>query len=121
MLSAGRGRVITISMSEQTMTRRGFIPYGPSGAAVEALARVMAADLADTPVRANILLPGGATATGMLPAEISDELRENLLDRRSWDRRSSGLPLRMPPQSTTSGSSPASSTGGWRHAKARAR
>jgi NAD(P)-dependent dehydrogenase (short-subunit alcohol dehydrogenase family) len=80
MLSAGRGRVITISMSEQTMTRRGFIPYGPSGAAVEALARVMAADLADTPVRANILLPGGATATGMLPAEISDELRENLLD-----------------------------------------
>ncbi len=80
MLSAGRGRVITISMSEQTMTRRGFIPYGPSGAAVEALARVMAADLADTPVRANILLPGGASATGMLPAEISDGLRENLLD-----------------------------------------
>lgn len=80
MLSAGRGRVITISMSEQTMTRRGFIPYGPSGAAVEALARVMAADLADTPVRANILLPGGATATGMVPAEISDKLRENLLD-----------------------------------------
>lgn len=80
MLSAGHGRVITISMSEQTMTRRGFIPYGPSGAAVEALARVMAADLADTPVRANILLPGGATATGMLPAEISDALRENLLD-----------------------------------------
>ena len=28
-------------MSEQTMTRRGFVPYGPSGAAVEALARVM--------------------------------------------------------------------------------
>jgi NAD(P)-dependent dehydrogenase (short-subunit alcohol dehydrogenase family) len=26
MLSAGGGRVITISMSEQTMTRRGFIP-----------------------------------------------------------------------------------------------
>lgn len=40
----------------------------------------MAADLADTPVRANILLPGGATATGMLPAEISEKLRENLLD-----------------------------------------
>jgi gluconate 5-dehydrogenase len=38
MLSAGGGRVVTISMSEQTMTRRGFIPYGPSGAAVEATA-----------------------------------------------------------------------------------
>ena len=80
MLSAGGGRVVTISMSEQTMTRRGFVPYGPSGAAVEALARVMAADLADTPVTANILLPGGATATGMIPDELSDELRADLLD-----------------------------------------
>ncbi len=80
MLSAGRGRVVTISMSEQTMTRRGFVPYGPAGAAVEALARVMAADLADTPVTANILLPGGATATGMVPDALGDEQRANLLD-----------------------------------------
>jgi NAD(P)-dependent dehydrogenase (short-subunit alcohol dehydrogenase family) len=80
MLSAGAGRVVTISMNEQTMTRRGFVPYGPSGAAVEALARVMAADLIGTPVTANILLPGGATATGMLPDEVPDELRANLLD-----------------------------------------
>jgi gluconate 5-dehydrogenase len=80
MLSAGRGRVVTISMSEQTMTRRGFVPYGPSGAAVEALARVIAADLAESPVTANILLPGGATATGMLPDEVRDELRASLLD-----------------------------------------
>jgi len=80
MLSAGGGRVVTISMSVQTMTRRGFIPYGPSGAAVEALARVMAADLADTPVTANILLPGGGTATGMIPDEIPEELRASLLD-----------------------------------------
>jgi NAD(P)-dependent dehydrogenase (short-subunit alcohol dehydrogenase family) len=80
MLSAGRGQVVTISMSEQTMTRRGFVPYGPSGAAVEALARVMAADLADTPVTANILLPGGATATGMIPDDMPDELRGGLLD-----------------------------------------
>lgn len=79
MLDAGGGRVVTISMNEQTMTRRGFIPYGPSGAAVEALARVMAADLADTPVTANILLPGGATATGMIPDEMGDQLRANLL------------------------------------------
>jgi NAD(P)-dependent dehydrogenase (short-subunit alcohol dehydrogenase family) len=67
MLAAGRGRVVTISMNHATMRRRGFVPYGPSGAAVEALGRVMAADLADTPVRANLLLPGGATRTGMLP------------------------------------------------------
>ena len=62
------------------MTRRGFVPYGPSGAAVEALARVMAADLADTPVTANILLPGGATATGMVPDERGRRGAARLLD-----------------------------------------
>lgn len=80
MLRAGGGRVVTISMSEQTMTRRGFVPYGPSGAAVEALARVMAADLAGTPVTANILLPGGATATAMIPDGVAEDLRPSLLD-----------------------------------------
>jgi gluconate 5-dehydrogenase len=80
MLSKGAGRVVTISMSERTMVRRGFVPYGPSGAAVEALARVMAADLAGTPVTANLLLPGGATATGMVPDEVAAEVRHNLLD-----------------------------------------
>jgi NAD(P)-dependent dehydrogenase (short-subunit alcohol dehydrogenase family) len=80
MLSAGGGRIVTISMSEQTMTRRGFVPYGPSGAAVEALARVMAADLAGTPVTANILLPGGPTDTGMIPDEMREELGVKLLD-----------------------------------------
>jgi gluconate 5-dehydrogenase len=80
MLAAGGGRVVTISMNEQTMVRRGFVPYGPSGAAVEALARVMAADLEGTPVTANILLPGGATDTGMIPDDVSPEERERLLD-----------------------------------------
>lgn len=80
MLDAGAGRVVTISMSETTMTRRGFVPYGPSGAAVEAFARAMAADLAGTPVAANILLPGGATATGMVPDDIGEGIRVRLLD-----------------------------------------
>jgi gluconate 5-dehydrogenase len=80
MLAAGAGCVVTISMNQATMTRRGFTPYGPAGAAVEALARVMAADLADTPVRANILLPGGATATGMIPDDVPDSTRAALLD-----------------------------------------
>jgi NAD(P)-dependent dehydrogenase (short-subunit alcohol dehydrogenase family) len=80
MLAAGGGRVVNISMNESTMVRRGFVPYGPSGAAVEALSRVMAADLADSPVRVNMLLPGGATATGMVPDEgLSDGVRSSLL------------------------------------------
>jgi gluconate 5-dehydrogenase len=80
MLADGGGRIVVISMNEQTMTRRGFVPYGPSGAAVEALARVMAADLADTPVTVNMLLPGGATASGMIPPGTPDEVRARLLD-----------------------------------------
>jgi NAD(P)-dependent dehydrogenase (short-subunit alcohol dehydrogenase family) len=80
MLGDGGGRVVNISMNEQTMVRRGFVPYGPAGAGVEAFSRVMAADLADSPVTVNILLPGGATRTGMLPDDIPAEFRAGLLD-----------------------------------------
>jgi NAD(P)-dependent dehydrogenase (short-subunit alcohol dehydrogenase family) len=80
MLEARSGRIVNISMNEVTMTRRGFVPYGPSGAAVEALSRIMAAELADTPVTVNVLLPGGATATGMVPDEVPAERRALLLD-----------------------------------------
>lgn len=80
MLAAGGGQIVMISMNTATMTRRGFVPYGPSGAGVEALARVMAADLADTPVNVNLLLPGGATATGMVPDDLDDDARARLLD-----------------------------------------
>ena len=44
MLEQGGGHIVMISMSEAAMVRRGFVPYGPSGAAVEALSRVMAQD-----------------------------------------------------------------------------
>ena len=80
MLEQGGGRIVTISMNEATMVRRGFVPYGPSGAAVEALSRVMEADLAGSSVTVNLLLPGGATDTGMVPADIPAVARERLLD-----------------------------------------
>jgi NAD(P)-dependent dehydrogenase (short-subunit alcohol dehydrogenase family) len=69
MLAAGRGRVVNISVNHSTMHRTGFVPYGPSRAGSEALSRVMAADLRDTCVSVNLLLPGGATVTGMLPLD----------------------------------------------------
>jgi NAD(P)-dependent dehydrogenase (short-subunit alcohol dehydrogenase family) len=80
MLAQGAGRIVNVSMNEQTMIRRGFVPYGPAGAGVEALSRVMAADLAGTPVAVNILLPGGATNTGMVPDAAPAEIRAGLLD-----------------------------------------
>jgi gluconate 5-dehydrogenase len=80
LAAAAGGRVVNISMNEQTMVRRGFVPYGPAGAGVEALSRVMAADLAGSSVTVNILLPGGATRTGMLPDDVPAEIRAGLLD-----------------------------------------
>jgi gluconate 5-dehydrogenase len=68
MLGAGAGRIVNISMNHATMNRRGFVPYGPSRAGAEALSRIMAADLDGTGVTVNLLLPGGATETGMFPA-----------------------------------------------------
>jgi NAD(P)-dependent dehydrogenase (short-subunit alcohol dehydrogenase family) len=80
MLRAGGGRVVNISMNRETMVRAGFVPYGPAGAGVEALSRVMAADLAGSSVRVNLLLPGGATATGMVPDDVRPDVRSRLLD-----------------------------------------
>jgi NAD(P)-dependent dehydrogenase (short-subunit alcohol dehydrogenase family) len=81
MLREGGGRIVNISMNEQTMVRRGFVPYGPAGAGVEALSRVMAADLAGSTVTVNILLPGGrGTRTGMIPDDAPAEVRARLLD-----------------------------------------
>jgi gluconate 5-dehydrogenase len=40
----------------------------------------MAAGLAGSAATANILLPGGATATGMVPDGLEDELPANMLD-----------------------------------------
>jgi NAD(P)-dependent dehydrogenase (short-subunit alcohol dehydrogenase family) len=75
MLAAGSGRIVNISVSESTMHRAGFVPYGPSRAGSEALSRIMAADLRGTGVTVNLLLPGGATITGMLPLDALPEGR----------------------------------------------
>jgi gluconate 5-dehydrogenase len=40
----------------------------------------MAADLAGTGVTVNLLAPGGATATGMIPDDIAEDARSGLLD-----------------------------------------
>jgi gluconate 5-dehydrogenase len=73
MLAVGSGRIVNISVNYSTMHRAGYVPYGPSRAGSEALSRIMAADLRDTGVTVNLLLPGGATVTGMLPIDAVSE------------------------------------------------
>ena len=80
MLEAGHGKIVNISVNEATMRRRGFTPYGPSRAATDALSHIMAADLAGTGIDVNLLLPGGATRTGMTPDSAPRDVRANWLD-----------------------------------------
>ena len=80
MLDAGHGKIVNISVNEATMRRRGFTPYGPSRAATDALSHIMAADLAGTGIDVNLLLPGGATRTGMTPDSAPEDVRAAWLD-----------------------------------------
>ena len=80
MLDAGHGKIVNISVSETTMRRRGFTPYGPSRAATDALSHIMAADLAGTGIDVNLLLPGGATRTGMAPDSVPQDSQVTWLD-----------------------------------------
>jgi NAD(P)-dependent dehydrogenase (short-subunit alcohol dehydrogenase family) len=73
------GSILNISASYETMKRRGFSPYGPSKAALEAASAVWAQDLAASGIRVNILLPGGATNTGMLSSDADEDMRARLL------------------------------------------
>ena len=79
MLRAGWGRIVNVSMNRETMRRAGFSPYGPSKAALESETVIWAQDLAGTGVTVNAILPGGATATGMIPDGVSDQVRASLL------------------------------------------
>ena len=67
MLAQGFGKIVNISTSDQTMVRNGYAPYGPSKAFLEAASRVWAQDLSGTGIDVNVLLPGGAADTDLLP------------------------------------------------------
>ena len=66
MIEQGFGRIIGVTTSMDTMWRKGGAPYGPSKAGHEALVAIMSQDLEGTGVTANVLTPGGATATNMV-------------------------------------------------------
>lgn len=67
MLAQGFGRIINISTSRPTMLFGSAGPYGPAKAALEANSRVWAGQLEGTGVTVNVLLPGGAADTALIP------------------------------------------------------
>ena len=79
MLLQKSGAIINVTMNYETMKRRGFSPYGPSKAALESETIIWAQDLEGTGITVNEILPGGATATGMIPSGIPADLRSRLL------------------------------------------
>ena len=73
MLTQKWGRVIGVTTSLDSMYHEGLCPYGPSKASHEALVALMARELKDTGVTANVLIPGGATDTNLYPQNIGYE------------------------------------------------
>ena len=67
LLKQGWGRIVNVTTSFNTMMRGGNMPYGQSKAAVEASSVAWADDLKDTGVTCNVLIPGGAADTAMIP------------------------------------------------------
>ena len=72
------GRIINVTTSMNTMIRGGNMPYGQSKASLEAASCAWADDFKDSGVSCNVLVPGGAADTPMVPNE-SPYARENLV------------------------------------------
>jgi NAD(P)-dependent dehydrogenase (short-subunit alcohol dehydrogenase family) len=67
MVEKGWGRIVNVTTSLDTMTTRGYTPYGPSKAALEAATSIWSKDLEGTGVTANVLVPGGPVNTDFIP------------------------------------------------------
>lgn len=67
LLAQRAGRIINITTSLDVMWRGMMQPYGASKAANEAMLAAIAEELAGTGVTANVLVPGGAADTRMVP------------------------------------------------------
>jgi 3-oxoacyl-[acyl-carrier protein] reductase len=80
MLEQRFGRIINISINHETMKRKGFTPYGPSKAALESMSTIWAQELDGMGITLNVLLPGGATNTGMIPDTFPELKRKELID-----------------------------------------
>lgn len=69
MIAAKWGRIVNVTTSFNTMIRGANMPYGQTKAALEAASCSWASDLEGTGVTVNVLIPGGAADTRMIPQD----------------------------------------------------
>ena len=76
MLQQRWGRIIGVTSSIDSMYKQGMCPYGPLKASHEALVALMASELENTGVTANVLIPGGTSDTNMIPLDIEIQRKD---------------------------------------------
>ncbi len=75
LLAQKWGRIIGVTTSLDTMYRKGGAPYGSSKAGHEAFIATIAQDLEGSGVTANVLVPGGAANTNLIPDGAFDRAK----------------------------------------------
>lgn len=80
LIAQGWGRIINILATFNTMQKGGNAPYGVTKTALESETQIWSRDLAKTGVTVNGILPGGATATGMVYESAGARPGRQLLD-----------------------------------------
>lgn len=73
LVAQKRGKIVNVTTSYFTMTGGGMSPYGPAKAGLEAASLAWSKDLADTGVTVNVLIPGGAANTPMVPPSVEPD------------------------------------------------
>jgi len=73
LLAQRWGRIINVTTSLDTMWRSLMQPYGGSKAANEAILTALAQELEGTGVTANVLVPGGAADTRLVPRSMAPD------------------------------------------------
>lgn len=69
MIAQKWGRIVNVTTSFNTMIRGANMPYGQTKAGLEAASASWSEDLKGTGVTVNVLVPGGAADTGLIPED----------------------------------------------------
>jgi NAD(P)-dependent dehydrogenase (short-subunit alcohol dehydrogenase family) len=79
LIKSGWGRIVNVTTSFATMLKPGMTPYGAAKAGLEAASAIWAKELAQTGVTVNVLVPGGATDTPIIPLPPGAPERSSLI------------------------------------------